>query len=136
VIQVPVVSQPPVIFTTLIPIPGFLGSPHNLTEKLFDNASNKGSVSQVFSIDEKTVDADVVGQPQVSHPQLGQEVQQGTGVHATTVGYVSHGGVGEGVGVGVGEGTIIVLHLCSKHIQPQVSQGSKLHPQPQLTCLS
>jgi hypothetical protein len=113
-------------------MPGFLGSPHNLTEKLFDNASNKGSVSHVFSIDENTVDGVVGGQPQLSHPQLGQEVQQGTGGQATVVGYVSHGGVGVGVGVGVGDGTIIVSHLCSKHIHPQVSQGSKLQPQPQL----
>jgi hypothetical protein len=108
---VPVVSHPPVIFKTLIPIPGFLGSPHNLTEKLFDNASNLGSDSQVFSIDENVVDGDDGGHPQVSHPQLGQEVQQGTGGHSTTVGYVSHGGIGVGVGVGVGVGTIMVLHM-------------------------
>jgi len=76
-----------------------------------DNASNFGSVSQVFSIDENIVDGVVGGQPQLSHPQLGQEVQQGTGVQAIVVGYVSQGGVGDGVGVGVGVGTIIVLQL-------------------------
>ncbi len=41
------------------------------------------------------------------------------GVH-TGVG-TSHVGVGEGVGVGVG--SIIVEQECSKHSQPQVSQG-------------
>ena len=60
-IQVPVVTQSPVIFKTLIPIPGFFGSPHNLIEKLLDNASNLGSFSQVSSIDEKTLDGDVGG---------------------------------------------------------------------------
>jgi hypothetical protein len=103
---------------------------------LFDNASNKGSVSQVFSIDENVLDGVDGGHPQVSQPQLGQDVQQGTGGQATVVGYVSQGGVGVGVGVGVGEGTIIDAHLCSKHIHPQVSHGSKLQPHPQLTCFS
>jgi hypothetical protein len=90
----------------------------------------------VFSIDENIVDGFSGGQPQVSHPQFGQEVQQGTGGQTTVVGYVSQGGIGVGVGVGVGEGTIIELHLCWKHIQPQVSHGSKLQPHPQLICFS
>jgi len=131
-----VVSQSPVIFKTLIPIPGFFGSPHNLIEKLFDSASNLGSFSHVSSIDENVSDGYAGGQPQLSHPQLTHVVQQGFGGHATCVGYVSQGGVGVGVGVGVGEGTIIVLHLCSKHIQPQVRQGSKSQPQPQVSLVS
>jgi hypothetical protein len=57
------------------------------------------------------VDGSAGGHPQVSHPQLGHEVQQGvvTGQGMST-GVKSHGGIADGVGVGVGVGTIIVLH--------------------------
>jgi hypothetical protein len=81
-----VVSQSPVIFKTLIPIPGFFGSPHNLIEKLLDRASNLGSFSQVSSMDENVSDGYGGGQPQLSHPQFGHDVQQGFGGHETTVG--------------------------------------------------
>jgi hypothetical protein len=53
---------------------------------LFDNASNLGSFSQVSSIDENVFDGYAGGQPQLSHPQFGHDVQQGFGGHEISVG--------------------------------------------------
>ena len=54
--QEPVVTQSPVNLKTLIPICGLFGSPHSLNPIEFDKASNKGSVSQVFSTEVNPVD--------------------------------------------------------------------------------
>ena len=97
--MVPVVIQSPVNLRTLIPIPGFLGSPHNLNEILFDIESYKGSFSQVSSIEVYPVGVQSKQSKQVSQTaQLG--VQTGT--------MWSQVGNGLGVGVGVGVGGIIV----------------------------
>ena len=106
-IQLPVVSHPPVILIALIPIPGFFGSPHNLKDMLFDKSSILGSFSHVSSIELKVSDGVDGGHPQVSQPQLGHEVQQGLVGQGITEEGASHGGVGLGVGVGVGVGTVI-----------------------------
>ena len=55
----------------------FLGSPHNLNEKLFDKSSIFGSFSQVSSIELNIFDGCAGGHPQVSHPQLGYDLQHG-----------------------------------------------------------
>ena len=99
--QLPVVEQSPVILRALIPIPGFLTSPHNLKDILFDNQSYIGSDSQVFSTEENPVytqSSQLVQFEQVLH--VG--VQTGGKTHPVEV--------DAGVGVGVGVTSIIIAH--------------------------
>ena len=99
------VSQPPVNLKKRTPIPGFLGSPHNLTPKAFDKVSNNGFFSHVSSIDVK---------PEL--PQSLQSVQSSQFVHVgVQVVWGGNGlqyGVAVGVGVGVGVAFIIVPQVC------------------------
>jgi hypothetical protein len=74
---------------------------------LFDKSSIFGSFSQVSSIELKISEGSEGGQPHVSQPQLGHEVQQGLVGQGMTGEGASQGGVGLGVGVGVGVGTVI-----------------------------
>jgi hypothetical protein len=74
---------------------------------LFDKSSILGSFSHVSSIELNVSDGVYGGQPQVSQPQLGQDVQQGSVGQGIALVGASHGGVGLGVGVGVGVGTVI-----------------------------
>ena len=99
--QLPVVEQSPVILRTLTPIPGFLTSPHNLKDILFDNQSYIGSDSQVFSTEENPV--------YIQSSQLVQ-FEQVLHVGVQTGVTIQPDDVASGVGVGVGVISIMVEH--------------------------